>query len=136
MTSANGFSLFVNLGFEWRMVLAVFVAVTLSRLLWAWGAMAVPARLMAAIGSVRSKRGLDFRFATIVGWAGMRGVVSLAAALALAQAFPQRDLLVFTTFCFIFATVVLQGLTLGFLARVLKLRNDPENPNTPYLRVT
>ncbi|MFL9897977.1 cation:proton antiporter [Paraburkholderia fungorum] len=62
-------------------------------------------------------------------------LVSLAAALALAQAFPQRDLLVFTTFCVIFATVVLQGLTLGFLARVLKLPNDPENPNTPYLTV-
>jgi Na+/H+ antiporter len=132
LTNAIGFSLFVHLGSEWKMILAVFVAVTLSRLLWAWGAMAVPASL-ATKPAVRSKSGLDFRSATFVGWAGMRGVVSLAAALALAQAFPQRDLLVFTTFCLIFATVVLQGLTLGFVARILKLRSDSENPNIPYL---
>ena len=46
------------------------------------------------------------------GWAGMRGAVSLAAALALPSDFPARDLLLFLTFGVIFATLVLQGLTL------------------------
>ena len=49
----------------------------------------------------------------IIGWAGMRGVVSLAAALALPQNFPGRDLLLFATFAVIAATVLIQGSTLG-----------------------
>jgi CPA1 family monovalent cation:H+ antiporter len=54
----------------------------------------------------------------------MRGSVSLAAALALPEDFPQRDLIVFLTFCVIFATLVLQGLSLPWLIRVLDLRDD------------
>ena len=57
----------------------------------------------------------------MVGWAGMRGAVSLAAALALPQSFPQRDLLVFLTFAVIVATLVGQGLTLPPLIRRLGL---------------
>jgi CPA1 family monovalent cation:H+ antiporter len=51
----------------------------------------------------------------------MRGAVSLAAALALPQSFPERDLLVFLTFCVIVATLVGQGLTLPPLIRRLGL---------------
>jgi len=50
-----------------------------------------------------------------VGWAGMRGVVSLAAALALPSAFPERNLVIFLTFSVILATLVGQGLTLTWL---------------------
>ena len=63
----------------------------------------------------------------IVGWTGMRGVVSLAAALALPIAlangapFPRRNLIVFLTFCVIVVTLALQGATLPALIRVLKL---------------
>jgi CPA1 family monovalent cation:H+ antiporter len=63
----------------------------------------------------------------IVGWTGMRGVVSLAAALALpavldnGSPFPHRDLIVFLTFCVIFITLVLQGLTLPPLIRAVGL---------------
>jgi CPA1 family monovalent cation:H+ antiporter len=63
----------------------------------------------------------------VVGWTGMRGVVSLAAALALPATladgtpFPHRDLIVFLTFCVIFVTLVLQGLTLPPLIRALGL---------------
>jgi len=63
----------------------------------------------------------------IVGWTGMRGVVALAAALALpevlanGQPFPQRDLIVFLTFSVILVTLVLQGLTLPPLIRALGL---------------
>ena len=63
----------------------------------------------------------------VLGWTGMRGVVSLAAALALpatladGSAFPHRDLIVFLTFCVIFATLICQGLTLPPLIRALGL---------------
>ena len=54
----------------------------------------------------------------------MRGAVSLAAALALPPDFPQRDLLLFLTFAVIFATLVLQGLTLPPLIRALGVEDD------------
>jgi Na+/H+ antiporter len=63
----------------------------------------------------------------VLGWTGMRGVVSLAAALALPASlangtpFPYRDLIVFLTFCVICVTLVLQGLTLPPLIRALAL---------------
>jgi CPA1 family monovalent cation:H+ antiporter len=66
----------------------------------------------------------------VVGWAGMRGAVSLAAALALPQhtdsgaPFPERDLLIFLAFAVIVATLVGQGLTLGPLIRWLGLPGD------------
>lgn len=69
----------------------------------------------------------------IVGWTGMRGGISLAAALALplvienGNPFPQRDLIVFLTFCVILVTLVLQGLTLAPLVRALGL----EGPTGP-----
>ena len=65
----------------------------------------------------------------VVGWTGMRGVLSLAAALALpatledGSRFPQRNIIVFLTFCVIFVTLVLQGLTLAPLVRWLGLAN-------------
>ena len=55
----------------------------------------------------------------VVGWSGMRGAVSLAAALALPLDFPMRDLILFLTFSVILATLVLQGLTLPALIRRL-----------------
>ncbi|QNI31512.1 Na+/H+ antiporter [Alloacidobacterium dinghuense] len=66
----------------------------------------------------------------VVGWTGMRGVVSLAAALALptvladGSPFPHRDMIVVLTFCVIFATLVLQGLTLPPLIRSLGLAGN------------
>jgi monovalent cation/hydrogen antiporter len=55
----------------------------------------------------------------VVSWAGMRGVVSLAAAFALATDFPRRDLILFVTFVVVFGTLVLQGLTLPWVIRRL-----------------
>lgn len=57
----------------------------------------------------------------VVSWAGMRGVVSLAAALALPSNFPARDVIVFLAFCSIFATLIVQGTTLGWLVRKLEV---------------
>lgn len=53
----------------------------------------------------------------IMSWAGMRGVVSLAAALALPAQFPSRDLIIFLAFCAIVVTLVIQGTTLGWVIR-------------------
>jgi len=60
----------------------------------------------------------------VISWAGMRGIVSLAAALALPVGFPFRDLIVFTAFSVVLGTLALQGLTLGPLLRALDLRDD------------
>ena len=60
----------------------------------------------------------------VIGWSGMRGAVSLAAALALPLGFPFRDLIVFLTFAVILATLVVQGLTLPSLIQRLGVRGD------------
>jgi CPA1 family monovalent cation:H+ antiporter len=62
----------------------------------------------------------------VVSWAGMRGAVSLAAALALPFGFPERDLLIFLAFCVILVTLVGQGLTLAPLIRLLRLEADDD----------
>jgi CPA1 family monovalent cation:H+ antiporter len=71
-----------------------------------------------------------WRERVVMGWSGLRGAVSLAAALAIPLTvpgggdFPQRDLIIFLAFCTILATLVLQGLTLPPLIRTLDLRAD------------
>ena len=60
----------------------------------------------------------------IISWAGMRGIVSLAAAMALPSAFPYRNLIVLTAFAVVLGTLVIQGLTLKPLLRALDLRDD------------
>jgi CPA1 family monovalent cation:H+ antiporter len=60
----------------------------------------------------------------VISWAGMRGIVSLAAAMALPPAFPYRDLIVLTAFSVVLGTLVIQGLTLKPLLRALDLHDD------------
>ncbi len=65
----------------------------------------------------------------IVGWCGMRGIVTLAAALALpdgaaASAFPYRDLIILCAFCVVLTTLVVQGMTLRPLLLWLGLKDD------------
>jgi CPA1 family monovalent cation:H+ antiporter len=62
--------------------------------------------------------------ALVSSWCGMRGIVTLAAALALPDAFPHRDVIVFCAFCVVFVTLVGQGLTLRPLMQWLQLRDD------------
>src|SRR6478736_7375872 len=68
---------------------------------------------------------------TIVAWSGMRGVVSLAAALALpvmvgGAPFPHREMIIFLTFSVIFATLVIQGISLPHLIRWLGIKPSDE----------
>ena len=69
-------------------------------------------------------RRVGWRQRQIAGWSGLRGSVSLAAALALPFGFPERDLLIFLTLAVIFATLVVQGLTLPYLIRRLGIEDD------------
>jgi monovalent cation/hydrogen antiporter len=74
--------------------------------------------------------GPSWQWSTVLAWSGMRGAVSLAAALALplttdsGAPFPDRDLVVFLTFAVILGTLVFQGLTLPGVIRVLDLEDD------------
>jgi len=69
-------------------------------------------------------RRVGWRGRFIAGWSGLRGSVSLAAALALPHGFPERDLLIFLTLAVIFATLVVQGLTLPYVIRRLDVQDD------------
>jgi monovalent cation/hydrogen antiporter len=106
---------------------AIFsVVLILLRLMWVFPGAAVAWLVRIRLLHQREKRPRP-RQIFILGWTGMRGVVSLAAALALpavlddGSPFPQRDLIVFLTFCVICVTLVLQGLTLPPLIRALGL---------------
>jgi CPA1 family monovalent cation:H+ antiporter len=102
---------------------AVVGAVTLGRLVWVYPATYVP-RL---IPKIRAKDpNPPWQAVAVVGWSGLRGVVSLAAALALPQFFPDRDLIIFFTFVVILATLVGQGLTLPVLIRALGLAPEQD----------
>jgi NhaP-type Na+/H+ or K+/H+ antiporter len=101
---------------------AISAAVVITRLVWQHTIVFVT-RTLDRRESVRARRG-TWQARTVVGWAGMRGAVSLAAALALDPDFPQRDLIVFLTFSVIFVTLVLQGLTLPPLIRWLGVTDD------------
>ncbi|MGH2989446.1 MAG: cation:proton antiporter [Solirubrobacterales bacterium] len=76
----------------------------------------------------------------VAAWSGMRGAVSLAAALALpletdaGAPLPERDLVLFLTFAVILATLVLQGLTLPSLIRALGVRDDGADREREELR--
>jgi Na+/H+ antiporter len=101
---------------------AISAAVVLARLVWQHTIVFV-IRALDRRESQRARRA-SWRMRMIGGWAGMRGAVSLAAALALPPDFEQRDLLIFLTFAVIFATLVLQGLTLPPLIRWLRVVDD------------
>jgi CPA1 family monovalent cation:H+ antiporter len=106
----------------------VSLAVIVTRLIWVFPASYLPRRL--------SKRIRDrdpyppWQYPALIGWAGLRGAVSLAAALALPLTidgggpFPQRSYVIYLAFCVILATLVFQGLTLPAVIRLLRLEDD------------
>jgi monovalent cation/hydrogen antiporter len=124
LSGVSGSSAAVALG-QAALVAAVVIAVRI-----AWG-FTVP-YLIRALDRRPSQIAMRAspRERLVTAWSGMRGAVSLAAALALplqtstGQAFPQRNLIIFVTFGVILATLVLQGLTLPWLIRRLGLHRD------------
>lgn len=105
----------------------VSLAVIIGRIIWVYPGAYLP-RLSRKVREQEPE--VNIKLVTIVAWAGMRGVVSLAAALAIpltihgSEPFPNRNLIIFLTFCVIFSTLVLQGLTLRPLIRWLGIKSD------------
>ncbi len=66
----------------------------------------------------------DWRTGLVVGWAGTRGIVTVATALALPGDFPERDMLLFCAFAVTLGTLVIQGPTLRPLVKALRLADD------------
>ena len=101
---------------------AVSLTVIAVRFAWVFAVLHAPKWI--------ARRMSNWRGAVFLSWAGMRGAVSLAAALALpletdvGAPFPDRELILFLTFSVILATLVGQGLTLPFVIRVLGLEDD------------
>ena len=91
---------------------------------------AVPEHAVQPAAS-RSGPGPTPRTALIVGWAGMRGVVTLAIALALPEDFPSRDTLLLASFAVILFTVVVQGTTLGPLIGLLRIDGTGQSDSEP-----
>ena len=105
------------------MGLVTSVTLIASRFVWVYGTSNLP-RLIG-LNRVR----LPASHLAVISWAGMRGVVSLAAAIALPIDFAGRDLIIFLAFCAILVTLVLQGTTLGWVIRRLGVVEE-ETENT------
>lgn len=96
-------------------------AVVLLRIVWV-----MPGAWIASLFP-NNQDALSPKSAFLVGWAGMRGVLALAAAFSLPESLPQRSMIIYLTFCVIFTTLVLQGLSMPWLIRVLKLSAVSQN---------
>jgi CPA1 family monovalent cation:H+ antiporter len=106
---------------------AVLAAVIIVRLLWSVGAaLWAQWRIKRQPAAVSGHGpGPNWKTGLIVGWAGTRGIMSIATALALPQDFPERGMLLFLAFAVTLGTLVIQGLTLRPLVLALHLPNDP-----------
>jgi len=106
-----------------RYALLITGTVIATRILWVPVFSHLPRLLW---GSTRHAA-KPFSHSFLISWSGLRGAVSLAAALAIPLStdagppFPDRDLIIFLTFCVILGTLVLQGLSLPLLIRALRI---------------
>jgi len=102
----------------------ISIVTILIRFLWMYPAAFIPRWLFK---SVRKEPNPGWKSPIVLGWAGMRGVVSLATALSIpylmpdGSAFPHRNLILLITFVVIFITLVVQGLSLPFLVKKLNI---------------
>ncbi|CAN7606657.1 cation:proton antiporter [Mesorhizobium sp. LjNodule214] len=104
---------------------AVLAVVIVSRLVWVMS-YGVIIRWLARFGSAERRREAPtVRGGLLIGWCGMRGLVTLVAAFALPADFPGRDPIVLAAFAVVLGTLVLQGMTLKPLLRLLSL--DPDS---------
>jgi CPA1 family monovalent cation:H+ antiporter len=106
-------------GAAWFAVAAVLCLIVV-RMAW----VLVYNRLAYRFRSLRGDKPASLRHGVLIGWCGMRGLVTLATAFALPAGFPERDLIVLTAFAVVLATLVVQGLTLAPLVRFLKLDGE------------
>ncbi len=108
--------------------LIISIAAVVVRMLWVYPATYLPRRIFSYIARREPPPAPGPVF--MIAWTGMRGIVSLAAALAIPTvtaaglAFPHRDLIIFITFAVILFTLIVQGLSLPFILRRLHLGAD------------
>lgn len=109
-------------GIKYGVIISIIII--LIRFLWVYPTTFIPRWLFK---SVRKEQSPGWKVPLVIGWTGMRGVVSLATALSIPFAldngspFPHRNLILLITFVVIFITLVIQGLTLPFLVKKLKI---------------
>lgn len=109
-------------------IFATFGTMVVVRLVWMFPGAYLPRYLFPKFRAAHPYP--PWQAVVIVGWSGMRGVVSLAAALSLplvladGRPFPARSLIIFITFAVILGTLVFQGLTLAPLVRWLRVEED------------
>ncbi|MCX2483823.1 Na+/H+ antiporter [Pedobacter sp. MR2016-24] len=122
-----------SLAEAWKYGLLVSALVIAIRMIWIYPGTFIPRWLFKSVRKNEAHPGWKGSF--VIGWAGMRGVVSLAAALSLpltldnGQPLPERNLIIFITFVVILVTLVFQGLTLPFIIKALKIGEiDPMVP--------
>jgi CPA1 family monovalent cation:H+ antiporter len=119
---------FITLGKLVWYALFLSLAVVVIRILWVFPATYLPRLLFKSL--CRHDPCPPWRQVALVAWTGMRGVVSLAAALAVpltlqdGSPFPARELILFLTFVVILATLVVQGLSLPLIIRWLGIPDD------------
>jgi Na+/H+ antiporter len=109
----------------WEPVGGVIVATIAARFIWMFGTYA-GRRIAHGTQLFKEMRPPSLAVATIMGWAGMRGVVTLAAALSLPASMPGRNLILISAFGVILVTVLLQGTTLAPLIRILGISGTDE----------
>jgi CPA1 family monovalent cation:H+ antiporter len=102
----------------------VLAVVIVSRIVWVLGYGAIIRGLARFSDAEQQVEAPSVRGGVLIGWCGMRGLVTLAAAIALPIDFPGRDPIVLAAFCVVLGTLVLQGMTLKLLIRLLRL--DPD----------
>ncbi|MET0474610.1 MAG: Na+/H+ antiporter [Mycobacterium sp.] len=107
----------------WQALL-ITALVIVVRFAWIFPVATIDQKLQARKDSQAEPVG--WRERTVASWAGMRGVVTLAAVLALPAGFPERDRLIFIAFVVITVTLLLQGLTLPVLVRRLGVHASPD----------
>ncbi|WP_071000375.1 Na+/H+ antiporter [Methylobacterium sp. C1] len=110
------------------LALVVIAACVVARLFWLYMAVYLPLLMLRKTHAPRPRAVVPL----IVGWAGMRGVVTLAAALALPTDFPGHDPILVASFAVILFTVLVQGTTLGPLIRAFRL-DPPGEPSDGQL---
>jgi CPA1 family monovalent cation:H+ antiporter len=108
---------------------AVSLAAIVARFMWVFPATYLPRWLIPSLA--RRDPAPAIAAPIVISWAGMRGVVSLAAALAVPAQVPGRDLILFLTFAVILTTLVVQGLTLEWVIRATCLDRMERRPDVP-----
>ncbi|HEX8869540.1 MAG TPA: sodium:proton antiporter, partial [Lentzea sp.] len=102
---------------------AVLLATILARFVWMYPATYLP-RMLSPKHRKREERPPHLGQVTVIAWAGMRGVVTLAAAAAIPVEVPGRDIILFCAFVVTVATLLLQGTTLPWVINKIGFEGD------------